>query len=150
MHTQIRIYRNNTAIAHEEAVVALLEKQMAYIAGGQGRAAAALSNAMKEESRSVLCVAYQEEKAVGFAFGNVCSGLESGGDYFWLNEIHVEKEARLQNVGTLLLEAVQAWAREANCTYFAMTTHPQNEGAQHLFRKAGFELENLVWVDKSL
>jgi GNAT superfamily N-acetyltransferase len=152
MNIQIKAYKNNKDIADNEAVVALLEKQMDFISSGQKQSsvASSLSNAMKDESRSVLWVAYQEEKAIGFAFGNVCCGLESGGDYLWLNEIYVEKEVRMQNVGSLLIEAVQTWAKQSNCTYLAMITHPQNVGAQHLFKKAGFELESLVWVDKSL
>ena len=37
---------------------------------------------MKDESRSVLWVAFLEENPAGFAFGNVCGGLESGGAAF--------------------------------------------------------------------
>ena len=109
-----------------------------------------LSNAMKEESRAVLWVAYQQDRAVGMAFGNVCCGLESGGDYLWLNELYVAEEARYHGLGTKLLAEVQRWAKEMGCTYLAMVTHPKNERAQNLYRTEGFELESLVWVDKYL
>lgn len=145
-------YEHTLAILDYDGLLGLLGGQLSFIGYNKTRedVVKVLANAMKPESRSVLWVAYTDEKAVGFAFGNVCCGLESGGDYLWLNELYVAEEARAHGLGTHLLAEVQRWAKESGCTYLAMVTHPRNERAQNLYKAEGFELESLVWVDKYL
>ncbi|HPE93346.1 MAG TPA: GNAT family N-acetyltransferase [Sphaerochaeta sp.] len=152
MDFQIRSFQHNAVIPDIEGVHNLVKQQLTFIGytPTYQDVASVLANAMKEESRAVLWVAYQQERAVGMAFGNVCCGLESGGDYLWLNELYVAEEARIHGLGTKLLTEAQRWAKEMGCTYLAMVTHPRNERAQHLYAGEGFELESLVWVDKYL
>ncbi|MDD3058139.1 MAG: GNAT family N-acetyltransferase [Sphaerochaeta sp.] len=148
----IEVYEHTLEIIDYEGVLDLLGGQLTFIgySPSRGEVASVLDNAMKQGSRSVLWVAYSQEQAVGFAFGNVCCGLESGGDYLWLNELYVSEKARLQGLGSLLLETVRSWAKLRGCTYLALVTHPSNVRAQHLYQEAGMELENLVWVDAYL
>lgn len=145
-------YEHTLAILDYDGLLGLLGGQLSFIGYNKTRedVVKVLANAMKPESRSVLCVAYTDEKAVGFAFGNVCCGLESGGDYLWLNELFVAQEARLKGLGTLLLNHVRAWAKERGCTYLALVTHPTNERAQRFYLESGLELETLVWADTYL
>lgn len=152
MEIQIATFQHTWAIPDIGGVLNLVQQQLTFIgyAPTIEDVKAVLANAMKEESRSVLFVAYHQDKALGFAFGNVCCGLESGGDYLWLNELYVAEEARVHGLGTQLLTEVQRWAKGMGCTYLAMVTHPKNERAQDLYASEGFELENLVWVDKYL
>jgi len=152
MDIQIQSFQHTSDINDIEGVRSLVKQQLTFIGYEPDQQAieSVLSNAMKEESRAVLWVAYQQDRAVGMAFGNVCCGLESGGDYLWLNELYVAEEARYHGLGTKLLAEVQRWAKEMGCTYLAMVTHPKNEPAQNLYRTEGFELESLVWVDKYL
>ncbi len=152
MDIEIRSFQHTTAIPDREGVLKLVKHQLTFIGyePDQHDIETVLSNAMKPESRAVLWVAYLQDKAVGIAFGNVCCGLESGGDYLWLNELYVAEEARAHGLGTHLLAEVQRWAKESGCTYLAMVTHPRNERAQNLYKAEGFELESLVWVDKYL
>lgn len=149
---QITAFQHTLDIPDFEAVVALLEHQLVFIGYEPTHkdVQSVLVNAMKEESRSVLWVAYLQEKAVGVAFGNICCGLECGGDYLWLNELFVAEEARVHGVGTQLLHEVKRWSKEKGCIYLAMVTHPKNERAKCLYASEGFELENLVWVDTYL
>jgi GNAT superfamily N-acetyltransferase len=152
MDIEIRIFQHTSDIGDIEGVRNLVKQQLTFIGyePDQDDIETVLSNAMKQESRAVLWVAYLQDKAVGIAFGNVCCGLESGGDYLWLNELYVAEEARAHGLGTHLLAEVQRWAKESGCTYLAMVTHPRNERAQNLYKAEGFELESLVWVDKYL
>ncbi|MDD4038041.1 MAG: GNAT family N-acetyltransferase [Sphaerochaeta sp.] len=152
MDIEIRIFQHTSDISDIEGVRNLVKQQLTFIGyePDQDDIETVLSNAMKQESRAVLWVAYLQDKAVGIAFGNVCCGLESGGDYLWLNELYVAEEARAHGLGTHLLAEVQRWAKESGCTYLAMVTHPRNERAQNLYKAEGFELESLVWVDKYL
>lgn len=152
MDIEIRSFQHTSDIGDIEGVRNLVRHQLTFIGyePDQDDIETVLSNAMKQESRAVLWVAYLQDKAVGIAFGNVCCGLESGGDYLWLNELYVAEEARAHGLGTHLLAEVQRWAKEIGCTYLAMVTHPRNERAQNLYKAEGFELESLVWVDKYL
>ena len=152
MDIEIRSFQHTSDIGDIEGVRILVRHQLTFIGyePDQDDIETVLSNAMKQESRAVLWVAYLQDKAVGIAFGNVCCGLESGGDYLWLNELYVAEEARAHGLGTHLLAEVQRWAKESGCTYLAMVTHPRNERAQNLYKAEGFELESLVWVDKYL
>lgn len=152
MDIEIRSFQHTSDIGDIEGVRNLVKQQLTFIGyePDQDDIETVLSNAMKQESRAVLWVAYLQDKAVGIAFGNVCCGLESGGDYLWLNELYVAEVARAHGLGTHLLAEVQRWAKESGCTYLAMVTHPRNERAQNLYKAEGFELESLVWVDKYL
>ncbi|HHT80503.1 MAG TPA: GNAT family N-acetyltransferase [Spirochaetales bacterium] len=151
--THIVAYRKNEDILSYEEVVSLVQHQMAFIGYSQSReqVASEIRNSMKEESRSALFVAYEEDgTAMGFAYGNICCGLETRGDYFWLNELFVSVGCRQQGLGSELLRYVQTWAKEHGCAYLALVTHPNNKKAQALYRDLGFELEQLVWVDTYL
>ncbi len=146
-------YQHDEKILDFEGVTTLVQKQMAFIGYSQSRdeVSAEIRNSMKDDSRSVLFVAYEEDgSAMGFAYGNICCGLETRGDYFWLNELYVSKECRKQGLGSELLEYVQTWSKAQGCLYVAMVTHPTNAKAQDLYRDMDFELESLVWVDKYL
>ncbi len=152
MDIQIRVFEHTCDIPDIEGVHQLVKQQLMFIGyePTEQDVEAVLTNAMKRESRSVLWVGYALHKAVGIAFGNVCCGLESGGDYLWLNELYVAQEARAHGLGTQLLNQAQQWAKEKGCNYLAMVTHPRNERAQNLYAAEGFELESLIWVDKYL
>ncbi|MDT4761028.1 GNAT family N-acetyltransferase [Sphaerochaeta sp. PS] len=146
-------YQHTGDIIDKETVITLIQEQMAFIGYQQSReeVEAEVNNAMKKESRSALFVAYEGgSTAIGFAYGNICSGLETGGDYFWLNELYVSESCRKQGLGSDLLGFVRTWSQEMGCGYLAMVTHPNNKKAQALYQELGFELEKLVWVDKYL
>jgi GNAT superfamily N-acetyltransferase len=146
-------YHHDECILDVERVITLVQQQMSFIGYHQSRdeVASEIRNSMKEQSRAAFFVAYEEDDtAIGFAYGNICCGLETKGDYFWLNELFVSKECRNQGLGAELLEYVQAWSKQQGCTYLAMVTHPTNAKAQALYRDMGLELESLVWVDKYL
>ena len=85
-----------------------------------------------------------------FAFGNVCSGLECGGDYLWLNELFVASAFRKAGLGSSMLDFIKGWAKEHGCVYMALVTHPRNTSAIALYRENGMEIEQLQWVDTYL
>lgn len=151
--SHIAAYQNSEDILDYEKVVTLVQRQLSFIGYSHTReeVASELRNSMKQGSRAALFVAYEDDdSAIGFAYGNICCGLETKGDYFWVNELYVAVECRNQGLGSTLLEHVQRWAKGMGCAYLAMVTHPTNQNAQALYRDLGFELEPLVWVDKYL
>ncbi|HKM06945.1 MAG TPA: GNAT family N-acetyltransferase [Sphaerochaeta sp.] len=152
MATVIAYHHDENMLSFEQ-VVTLVQQQMSFIGYHQNRdqVTSEIRKSMKTDSRSVFFIAYEDDDtAIGFAYGNICCGLETRGDYFWLNELYVSVECRNQGLGSELLEYVQTWSKENGCVYLAMVTHPTNMKAQALYRDLGFELESLVWVDKYL
>lgn len=151
--SKIITYQHDENILHYSEVVTLVQKQMTFIGYNQSReeVASEICNSMKAESRAALFVAYEEDdSAVGFAYGNICCGFETKGDYFWLNELYVSKECRNQGLGSELLEYVQAWSKKQGCAYLALVTHPNNPEAKSFYESQGMELEKLVWADTYL
>lgn len=51
---------------------------------------------------------------VGFIFFNVSIGMESGGKYAWLNEMHVHSEYRGKGYGSQLFDGLKSWCKEQN------------------------------------
>jgi ribosomal protein S18 acetylase RimI-like enzyme len=151
--SNIVVYRHNENIIDKENVITLVQQQMAFIGYTHTREQVELElkNSMKEESRSILFVAYREEHvAIGFAYGNVCCGLETKGDYFWLNELYISLDYRNSGIGARMLCFIRKYCKDSGYNYIAMVTHPNNHNAQKFYMKQGFELEELIWVDTYL
>ena len=78
---------------------------------------------------------------VGFAFINVGSGLESGGDYLLLNEMHVSER---------MMDFLTDWARRNRIRAIYGICAESNHGAQSFYRRLGFATEQACWLSKSL
>jgi GNAT superfamily N-acetyltransferase len=117
---------------------------------GSARISAAIENALKS-GRAVFFVKTNETGDVcGFAFGNIGSGLETGADYLWLNELHVEPEHRRKKIATEILNFIDGWAKKNGIKYIACVTGEGNKTAINLYEKTGFNLSKTVWLDKEI
>jgi GNAT superfamily N-acetyltransferase len=87
---------------------------------------------------------------VGFAFFNIGSGLESGGDYLWLNEIHVSPQYRGQGGGRKMMDYLADWARHNRIQAICGVCSVSNHGAQSFYRRLGFATEQACWLSKRL
>lgn len=136
-----------------DTLVDLISKQMAVIGGNTNlrRIRKSLENSLKPGSRCRFFLWYpQEGKPGAFSFANICSGLESSGDYLWANELYVGKEYRRQKVASEILSFMENWSRKNNIEHIACSTGLMNEPARYLFEKNAFELSETIWVDKIL
>jgi GNAT superfamily N-acetyltransferase len=136
-----------------EALILLLTEQMKAI--GRKRDPVqikdALTNAFKPESRARFFLCHEDDgEAVGCCVVNICSGIEAGGDYVWINEIHVREDRRGRGIGRKLLEYVVSWAEDNGYGYLASMSSPDNQVSQSLFSSHGFGLSRIIWMDKSL
>ncbi len=110
-----------------------------------------LENALSVKSRSVLFIIQNIEKQnVGFSFSNICSGLESGGDYLWINELFINVENRNKGLGKQLMFHIEKWSKENNISYVACSTGVNNKNAQEFYKSLNYDTSNTMWVDKSL
>ncbi|MGG1592781.1 GNAT family N-acetyltransferase [Terribacillus saccharophilus] len=56
-----------------------------------------------------------------------------------LNDLYVTEAARKQGVGEKLLDEAEAFARETGAGSIALSTAPDNEKAQRLYERKGYE-----------
>ena len=144
----IEITNSNTN--ETDALVDLLHQQMMDINSKKSRAAieSAVKNALKPESRVVFFLAKQNENPVGAAFINICSGIESGGDYVWLNEIQILPRYRGNGLGSELLNHVINWSKCKNIKSILSVSGTNNSISQGMFKSAGFEIEDIKWIKR--
>ncbi len=147
----IEVTKNNLQDIKDDALQ-IISEQMECIGGStdQQRINQALENALKTESRARLFLAYKRNELVGMCFLNVCSGLESGGDYIYINEINIRKASRGLGYGTILLNYVKSWGAKNGYRYIAAVTSDNNEASQGLFSKNGFSKSEVAWLDLNI
>ena len=88
--------------------------------------------------------------AVAMCTFNLGAGMACGGDYLWLNGIHVAESARRVGHGSDLLGRLLVWARERGCVLFITSRHRENIASQALFAKHGFDQRDSIVMDKVL
>ena len=150
---QIKIIKKIEEIESLDIIIRLVQKQMTVIGGHSDfqHIKDALKNALRPESRSVLFLWYSELNEIGaFVFSNICAGLETGADYWWINELFVDDVFRKRNVASEMIQFIEKWTKKNQIKYIACTTGLTNEPAQKLYKKNGFDLHKTMWVDKSI
>lgn len=152
MTTRIKIYRSFSDIPDIDRITSLIRAQLASYGAQKEENAiqAALQNALKSDSRSVLFALEKQDTEIGFAFCNICSGLESGGDYLWMNEIYIHKEHRKQGHGKELLSFIEKWSKEQNLKSLLCVTGTENLNAREFYKSSGYDISQAIWVSKSL
>lgn len=133
-----------------DALLELLQAQLKAAEPGQVRSA--LERALRPGSRAKLLLLTEAATGLpaGFAFFNVGSGLESGGDYLWLNELHVAQAFRGQGGGRALLGFLEDWARRNRVQAIYGVCGTGNHGARSFYRRMGFATEEACWFSRSI
>ena len=145
--------QNNSEISDIDKLTSIVSKQMKFIGanGDPERIRNAIKNALEENKRAIFFVKTNNAKEYsGFAFCNISSGLESGADYIWINELYVEPEYRRKGVASEIMGFIETWAKEKGIKYIATVTGKTNETAMGLYEKNGYELGEIMWVEKLL
>ena len=151
--TGVKIIENYREIENVDLIVELVSKQMKVVKGEfkYNEIHKSIKSVLKKGSRAKLfIITDQSNNYAGFAFGNICSGLESGGDYFWINELYVDDKFRGKHYATTLLEFIENWCENNRIGYIACVTGLTNEKAKSLYRKNEYDLNELIWVDKEI
>ena len=133
-----------------ELLVEILSQQMNDIGSIKSRLAieTAIQNALKPNSRAFFFLAKHDNIPIGLVFMNICSGIESGGDYIWINEILILPQYRGKGFGTELLNHVVNWSKSNNIKSIISMTGIKNNVSQSMFSSAGFEIEDVKWIEK--
>lgn len=88
-----------------------------------------------EREDSVVFVALEEGRAVGFTqLYPIFSSVGMGRSWL-LNDLYVDASARKKGVGHDLLEAAKRWGRETGSRWLMLETSVDNYAAQALYEK---------------
>jgi GNAT superfamily N-acetyltransferase len=146
----VEISKNNSQDI--DKLIDLLDQQMHDIDAAKDKSEIrhTVKNALKPESRALFFLAKERNSPVGAAFVNIGSGIQSGGDYIWINEIQILPQHRGRGYGSKLLNHVLEWASKNSMQSVISVTDIDNSASQALFRSAGFEMENIKWINKKI
>lgn len=150
---RIEVYNNESPMEDTGPVLSLIQKQMESIGSAKTyeQIEQTLSIIFKPDNRAVLFVGYDaNDIAAAFAFGNTGVGFESGGGYFWLNELYVDISCRRLGYAGALLSFIEKWCKRKGINYIACITGKANVTAQNMYQKNGYDLSTVVWADKSI
>lgn len=149
---QVEVYNSSSPLENTLPVLSLIQKQMGSVGSPKTpeHINKALSGVFRPGSRAALFLAYHNDIPIAFAFGNIGAGLESGGDYFWLNELYVDAPYRRRGCAGKLLSYIEGWLKSNGIKYIAGVTGKDNTGAQCVYKKSGYDTGDVVWFDKSI
>lgn len=108
----------------------------------------ALTDVFSADSSAHCFVVLENANVIAACLVNLCSGIESGGKYLWINELHVYEKNRRRGVGSKLLNHVVEWAETQGCQYIAACRNRKNRASFALFKKAGWEESEVVWMER--
>lgn len=103
-----------------------------------------------EKEESVVFMAFEEDRAVGFTqLYPIFSSVGMGRSWL-LNDLYVDASARKKGVGLQLLEAAKQWGRETGSRWLMLETAVDNYAAQALYEKNGWRKVDGVFYAVSL
>ena len=143
---------DNPDSAELPLLINLMQQQMRDIGSQKSPCAiqSAIVNALKAESRACFFLAKEHDIAVAAIFLNLCSGIESVGDYIWINEIQVAPAYRGKGVAALMLNHLTSWAEENDIRAIYGMTDINNQASQALFKAKQFSITNSKWLSRKL
>ncbi len=150
---EIEIIKNFSEIEDIEKVTSLIQAQFnSYgVTKASEEVVESLKNALSDKSRSVLfLINGNDNNPIGFSFVNVCSGLESGGDYIWINELFIRGNNRKKGLGRKIIKFIENWCSDEGIRYISLATGTTNLNAQKFYKNIGYDVSEAIWVDKSL
>lgn len=149
---EIQVIRNKDDLDTVKDLITIILEQMKAIGSEKNytHVKNAVDNALSESNRSIFFLYRNEYSIKAFAYGNICAGLESGADYFWINELYISENFRNKHIASKILSFIEDWAKSEDIKYVACITGLKNAPAQKLYQKNGFGLEKAIWVDKNI
>ncbi|GAB1597136.1 GNAT family N-acetyltransferase [Lysobacter claricitrinus] len=102
------------------------------------------------QHESVLLVAWQGERAVGFTQLYPMFSSVRMAPVFVLNDLYVDAPARRSGVARRLLDAAAAAARAVGAHRIVLETSIDNLAARALYRDAGWDEESTQWYGLDL
>lgn len=104
-----------------------------------------------KQPHSVILVAEQDDKIVGYLYGDTDPAMETSNTYalprFFIDHLGVEERYRSHGVGAALLAEARSIARQHDIALLGLSTWAFNERAIRFFLREGFEIYNYrMWM----
>ena len=108
-----------------------------------------LENVVRNESRGLVLLARDDIRVIGVAYCPTILSLEHCGPVAWLEELYVSPSHRNLGVGTALVGAVLAYAKEAGVVAVDLEIDASHNRVESLYRRFDFQLlSRSRWVKK--
>jgi GNAT superfamily N-acetyltransferase len=122
-------------------IVSLLKDQMNYIGSPKTneQLMKTIQLAFKTESSKLLVIS-ENSHVIGFAFFNVCIGMESAGKYLWLNEMHIHQNYRSRGYGKILFDTLAQWCKENEVVRIMAMMDASEEKTKNFYKKLNFDI----------
>lgn len=109
-------------------------------------AAAEFLSARFNHRESVLFIAHEDNKAIGFAQLYPSFSSVSLARIFVLNDLFVEEHARRKGAASKLMAAAVEYADSLGAIRVSLSTAATNEAAQRLYQSAGWKRDEQFFV----
>ena len=98
---------------------------------------------LRKHPASMLWLAYRGSEAVGFTVCLLGFSTFAARPLINIHDISVRADCRGLGVGKLLMNTIEAEARELRCCKITLEVREDNEVARGLYRKLGFDRSNV-------
>lgn len=140
---EIYFINNINEFLEHTQIISLLKDQMEYIN----------SPKTNKEILETIKLAFKSDNAklmvlsdngilIGFAFFNVCIGMESAGKYIWLNEMHVHRHYRSKGYGAKLFNEMKQWCLKNNVVRIIGMASEEEVRTKKFYKTQGATLYN--------
>lgn len=134
---------------HCAGLIAVLDDyaRLPHIAGAPlpAEVRAALPERLREQPGRVILLAFQDERVVGVAVCFLGFSTFVARPLLNIHDLAVLGECRGLGVGGILLQAVDARARELGCCRVTLEVVEDNPGAKRLYERTGFRMVQEFW-----
>lgn len=138
---EVVMINNMTEFLEYTQIVSLLKDQMEYI--GTPKSSEEIKQTIKlmfTTDYAKLMVLSNHSMLIGFVFFNISIGLQSGGKYLWINEMHIHKHFRGQGYGTILFGELKNWASKNNVLRIMGIVDDIDKRTKNFYVKQGTEI----------
>jgi len=137
----VKFINNMEEFLEANQIILLLKDQMEYI--GTPKTNEELMTTIKltfKNDNSKLLVISENSHMIGFAFFNICIGMESSGKYLWLNEMHIHKNYRSKGFGKILYDEMVKWCEENHIVRIMGMADQSEERTKKFYLQRGAEI----------
>lgn len=135
----LSVRRANLAIAGERAAVTgLLAEYAATLHAPLAADAVEIVERLQADGRSLVWLAWQGERACGFAVCFRLFSTFSGQPTLNIHDLATAGDCRGRGVGTLLVNAIVQEAEALGCGKVTLEVREDNPAAERLYRRLGF------------
>ena len=99
---------------------------------------------LAREDSAAVWVAELDGRVVGLCSAQIVISTAEGGPVAWVEDVVVSPDLRGRGIGSLLLDAVLAWAGRRGLARLQLVADRDNEAALGFYRRLGWDTTRLI------